>query len=308
MSHKIQKLCKSGIRYITDSDYRFLINANDTKYRKLSDREFIEKKFKASLGYSLNLSSPETFNEKLQWIKLYDRNPQYTVMVDKLLVRTYVKDKIGEDFLIPLISSWKDPEEINFDFLPNQFVLKCNHNSGLGMTICKDKSKINTQKVRLKLKKGLKQDYYLTGREWPYKDVPRRVICEKYIDEGTGESLKDYKFFCFNGIPKFFKIDIDRFTDHHANYYSTDGMLLPFGEADLPPIPDRIIELPPNIPYMLELAKKLSEGIPFVRVDFYNVYGKVFFGELTFFPASGFGKFIPESWDRRIGSYLKLPI
>lgn len=280
---------------------------NKTQGKHLSDETYLKLKFYALIGKKLDLKNPKTFNEKLQWLKLYDRKPEYTMMVDKYLVRDYIKEKLGEEYLIPLLGVWDDPDEIDFEKLPEQFVLKCNHNSGLGMYICKDKSQMDIEKVKSELRKGLSQDYYLTGREWPYKSVRPRIIAEQYMEDAKTSELRDYKFFCFNGEVKCFKVDFDRFVSHRANYYDTNGKLLPFGEKVCPPDFEREIEMPINLDLMLELAKKLSNGIPFVRVDFYEVNGKVYFGELTFYPASGFGPFIPEEWDFTLGSWISLP-
>ena len=255
----------------------------------------------------LDLSNPVTFNEKLQWLKLYDRRPEYTMMVDKYLVRDYIANKLGEEYLIPLLGVWDDPDDIDFDSLPGRFVLKCNHNSGLGMCICKNKSMLNIKKVKADLRKGLKQDYYLTGREWPYKDVPRKIIAEQYMEDGTLHELRDYKFFCFGGQVKCFKVDFDRFIDHHANYFDRDGNLLEFGEVVCPPIYDRKIDLPKTLPRMIEFAEQLSNEIPFLRADFYDVNGKIYFGELTFFPASGMGEFVPKEWDLKLGEWIHIP-
>lgn len=172
---------------------------------------YLRMRFKQRCGRSLNLAEPKTFNEKLQWLKLYNRKPEYTVMVDKYKVREYIAQMIGEEYLIPLLGVWDDPEDIDFDALPNRFVLKCNHNSGLGMCICKDKSKLDITKVKAELRKGLQQNYYLSSREWPYKDVPRKIIAEKYMEDASGD-LKDYKFYCFNGEMKFVMINSDRNT------------------------------------------------------------------------------------------------
>ena len=271
------------------------------------DSWYLRMKYKQCMGCSLNLSNPKTFNEKLQWLKLHDRKPEYTMMVDKYAVRKYIADTIGEEYLIPLLGVWDNPDDIDFDALPNQFVLKCNHNSGLGMCICKDKSKLNIEKVKAGLKKGLGQDYYLTCREWPYKDVPRKIVCEKYMTDSRTNDLYDYKFFCFGGAVKCFKVDYDRFIEHHANYFDKNGNILPFGEADLPPIYDKNIKMTKNLEKMCELAEKLTARKPFLRADFYDVEGKIYFGELTFYPASGMGKFTDDSWDEWLGKWLKLP-
>lgn len=297
----------NGFRFLYDSNFRWIYLANCGRFDDLDDETFLKRKYKACMGKELNLDSPQTFNEKLQWLKLRDRKPEYTIMVDKYAVRKYIADTIGEEYLIPLLGVWDNPDDIDFDALPNQFVLKCNHNSGLGMCICKDKSKLNIEKVKVGLKKGLGQDYYLTCREWPYKDVPRKIVCEKYMTDSRTNDLYDYKFFCFGGEVKCFKVDYDRFIEHHANYFDKNGNILPFGEADLPPIYDKNIKMTKNLEKMCELAEKLTAGKPFLRADFYDVEGKIYFGELTFYPASGMGKFTDDSWDEWLGKWLKLP-
>ena len=305
---KVLKYAKALKKYIADKNYRFLIDAGKGKYDKLSDREYLEKKFYAMLGYSLDLSNPQTFNEKLQWLKLYDRKPEYTMMVDKYRVREYIKEKLGEEYLIPLLGVWDKAEDINFDKLPNRFVLKCNHNSGLGMYICKDKNKLTENQIKIirkNLAKGLQQDYYLTGREWPYKDVPRKIIAEKYMEDETGQ-LRDYKFYCFNGEPKIIMINSDReIGKTKADYFDMDFNWLDlkwgYEHALVKPLK------PINFEKMKELAVVLSKNIPELRVDFYEVNNKIYFGELTFFDGSGFDKIEPKEWDKKLGDWIKLP-
>lgn len=306
----VKRYARAIWKYLSDSNYRFLIDSGFGKYDNLPDKEYLERKFECCMGKRLDLKNPKTFNEKLQWLKLYDRNPEYTVMVDKYEVRDYIKEKLGEEYLIPLIGVWDNPDEIDFDLLPNQFVLKCNHNSGLGMYICKDKNKLTPQvikRIRKNLARGLKQDYYLTGREWPYKDVPRKIICEKYMEDAGTSELRDYKFFCFNGVVKCYKVDFDRFIGHKANYFTADGELMKLGEKICPSDFRKEIPIPANFEKMKEFAVELSKAHPFLRVDFYDVDGQVYFGELTFYPASGFGKFIYEGNDELLGSWLNLP-
>lgn len=302
---KVLKYVRALERYITDKNYRFLIEAGRGKYDKLPDREYLEKKFYAMLGYSLDLTNPQTFNEKLQWLKLYDRKPNYTMMVDKYKVREYIKEKLGEEYLIPLLGVWDNAEDINFDKLPNRFVLKCNHNSGLGMYICKDKSKLTEKQIKVirkNLTKGLQQDYYLTGREWPYKDVPRKIIAEKYMEDETGQ-LRDYKFYCFNGEPKIIMINSDREIEKtKADYFDMDfnWIDLKWGYEHALVKPSK----PINFEKMKELAVVLSKNIPELRVDFYEVNNKIYFGELTFFGGSGFDKIEPKEWDKKIGDWI----
>lgn len=280
-------------------------------YRKmlnwLPDKVFLNAAFRARFGRKLDLKNPKTFNEKLQWMKLYNRNPVYTMMVDKYLVRNYVREIIGEEYLIPLLGAWDDPDKIDFDKLPMQFVLKCNHNSGLGMCICKDKNKLDIAKVKNDLRKGLKQDYYLTGREWPYKNVPRKIIAEKYMVDESGYELKDYKYYCFDGKVRIVMINSDRMSslETKANYFDENYQPLDFvwgyENAKIPPAkPEKFEE-------MKSLAEKLSEGIPHVRIDFYQTPQGIFFGEMTFFDGSGFDAIEPIEWDYKIGSWINLP-
>ncbi len=302
----INEIISKGTKFFNDKKYRTIILANKGFYNKMPDDEYLRMMFQLTMGKPLNLDNPQTFNEKLQWLKLYDRRPEYTMMVDKFKVRSYVADKIGEEYLIPLLGVWDNPDQIDFDKLPNQFVLKCNHDSG-GLVICKDKSKLDISKAKKKLWKSLKHDYYLQNREWPYKDVPRKVIAEQYMEDTNISELRDYKFFCFNGVAKCYKIDFDRFIGHKANYFTPNGELMKLGEEICPPDFSKVLPTPANLKTMKELAAKLSETHPFLRADFYDVEGKVYFGELTFYPASGFGKFIYEGNDELLGSWIKLP-
>ena len=276
-------------------------------YDRMSDEEFLKMKFKRVMGKELDLENPQTFNEKLQWLKLYNRKPEYTMMVDKYKVRQYIKEKLGEEYLIPLLGAWDDPDEINFETLPEQFVLKCNHNSGLGMCICKDKSKLDIQKVREGLHQGLKENYFRKNREWPYKNVKPRILAEEFKVDESGE-LRDYKFYCFNGEPKVFLVASERFSRHRTyfDYFDMDGNNLPFtqGGKNNPVTP----QLPSTFEEMKKIAKKLSQGIPHVRIDLYSVDEKVYFGEFTFFDSSGFEKFTPNEWDEVFGGWIQLPI
>lgn len=294
-------------RLISDESIRFGYLTKLGLLNRVQDKKFLYKKYKSIHKTNVDLDNPSTFNEKLQWLKLYDRNPNYTVMVDKYKVREYIAEKIGEQYLIPLIGVWESPDEINFDALPNQFVMKCSHNSGLGMCICTDKSKLDVKKVKKDLKRGLKQDYYLTGREWPYKDVPRRIVAEQFLKNDAG-GLTDYKIHCFNGVPKFILVCRDRFTKSGLteDFYTPEWNLMTVKRPNIPNAKSPL-QKPEKMEEMLALAAKLSENIPFLRVDFYYVEGKIYFSELTFFPASGFAPFEPEEWDRTFGDWLELP-
>jgi hypothetical protein len=270
------------------------------------DEKYLKFSFRMKMGYKLDLNNPKTFNEKLQWLKLHNRHAKYTQMVDKYAVKDFVSNMIGEEYIIPTLGVWDRFEDIDFDKLPSQFVLKCTHDSG-GLVICKDKSALNKNDARKTINSSLKKNFYWEGREYPYKDVKPRIIAEKYMVDESGTELKDYKFFCFNGEPKFFKVDFDRSTVHHANYFDLKWNFLKFGEVVCPYVESRKIDQPLNFDNMIEIARKLSANIPFVRIDLYNIKGQIYFGEMTFFPTSGFGPFYPKEWDYKIGQWLKLP-
>ncbi len=271
-----------------------------------SDKTFLRMYFWCNLGYKLNLKSPRTFNEKLNWLKIYNKHPEYSKLVDKKEAKEYVASIVGEKYIIPTIAVYDNVEDIDFESLPKQFVLKCTHDSG-GIVVCKDKTTLDKEAAIRKLKKGLNSNFVSITREYPYKNVIPRIIAEQYMEDETGE-LRDYKFFCFNGKVQFFKIDFCRFTNHRANYYDKQGNLLRFGEIECPPDYNHIEILPENINEMIAIAETLSKCSLFLRVDLFNVKGKIFFGELTFFPASGLGSFFPENNDEILGSYIHLQI
>ena len=271
----------------------------------IPDELYLYLKFRYEMGEWPNLSNPKTFNEKLNWLKLHNRNPEYTRMVDKLLVKEYVCSRLNPQIIIPTIAVWDTPEQIEWDKLPDRFVLKTTHGGGgNSVIICKDKSSLDIQAALRKLKKAMDTDIYKTFREWPYKNVVHKVFAEQYLD--GGDDLYDYKFFCFNGKVRCFKIDFCRFIDHHANYFDRTGKIMPFGESKLLPDYSKKLLLPENLNEMASIAERLSERIPFVRVDLYNVEGKIHFGEMTFFPAAGMGSFSPREWDGILGDWLNL--
>jgi len=272
----------------------------------LPDDLYLKIKFRYHIGQKLNLKNPKTFNAKLQWLKLYDRKPEYVKYVDKYEVRDFIKEKIGEEYLIPLFGVYNNVEEINWSELPDQFVLKCTHGSGCNI-ICTDKNKLNIKEAKNKLNKWMKKNWFWYGREWPYKNIKPRIICEKYMVDESGIELKDYKFMCFNGKAKCMFVCLNRF--------SPNGLNVDFYDMDWNPMPferhyrrsGTIIPKPKNFDKMVTFAEKLSEGIPFVRVDFYEANGKLYFGELTLYPGSGFEEFTPESYDYLLGSWIELP-
>lgn len=273
----------------------------------MDDKMFLKFYYRISTGNRLNLNKPRTFNEKIQWLKLYNQKPEYTIMADKYLAKEYVGKKIGKQYIIPLLGVWDSPDEIDFDKLPDQFVLKCNHNSGTGMCICRDKASLDIAKVKKKLKKGMKEDFFLHGREWVYKNIPRKIIAEQFMTDESGYELKDYKIFCFDGIPKLIEVDFDRYTTgHKRNLYTTNWKLMN-AEIKYKHVKDKRIERPQCLDKLLELAGILSEGIPHVRVDFYVINEAIYFGELTFYHESGLAQFRPESLEVKMGKYIKLP-
>lgn len=287
-----------------DKRFRFLVSKG--LYNRVSDKLFLKIIYKHKMGKPLNLDSPQTFNEKLQWLKLYDRRPEYTKMVDKYAVRKHIAETIGEEYLIPLLGVWDNSDAIDFNALPNQFVLKCNHNSGVGLCICKDKSKLDIERTKEGLRRGLKQDYYLTGREWPYKNVPRKIIAERYlVDQNTNEII-DYKFHCFNGDPFYCQVFFDRHTSEKTVFYNMNWEKQEIGRPNIEPYKGEYPQ-PQNFSLMMELARKLAKNLPYARIDLYDVMGHVYFGEITFFPASGFNPFVPDRWDLIWGDLIKLP-
>lgn len=277
--------------------------------RIVPDDIYLKYKFYKRMKTRLDLDNPKTFNQKLQWLKLYNRNPEYTKMVDKYEVKKYVSGKIGEEYIIPTLGVWDSPEEIDFDKLPDKFVLKCNHNSGLGMCICKDKKTLNINKVKEDLKKGLAENYYWNGREWPYKNVKPKIIAEKYMEDETTQELTDYKFFCFDGYVDNVMIVVDRCLGNPKYYHFDRNWKLCKNYnrlcRSLPP--DFTIPKPNKIDEMFELASLMSIGIPHVRIDFYLVNNKIYFGEYTFFSESGFDTGYDEDSDLHLGSLIKLP-
>lgn len=274
----------------------------------LSDEKFIRMKFKKVFSRELNLNNPTSFNEKLQWIKLYDRNPLYTTMVDKYLVKQYVGNIIGDEYIIKTYGVWNSFDEIDFEKLPEQFVLKTTHDSG-GLVICKNKKSFNFKMARKKIQSSLRNNYYLHAREWPYKNVKPRIIAEEYMEDHITHELRDYKFFCFNGEMKLMFIVSNRYNsdmpttmDYFDRNFNKVDLTWGSQQSSNPPAKPELFE------DMVKLAEKLSIGLSEVRVDFYIANNKIYFGELTFFDGSGFTEIKPYEWDVKLGSYIKLNI
>lgn len=275
--------------------------------RILSDRQYIKLRFRMIFKKKLNLKNPQTYNEKLQWLKLYDRNPEYSKLVDKYEVKQNIAEKLGQEYVIPTLGVWDKFEDIDFNALPNEFVLKCTHDSG-GLVICKDKSKLDFESAKKKINASLKTNYYWQEREWVYKNVKPRIIAEKYMVDESGYELKDYKFFCFNGEVKALFIAKDRNKpgeETKFDFFDENFNHLPFTNGHPNSEPPYI--KPEGFEEMKELAAKISKNIPHVRVDFYNINGKIYFGEITFFHWGGMTPFKPEEWDYKFGEWLVLP-
>lgn len=272
--------------------------------RFYSDRRYLEKMFPLQVGYPLNLDDPQSFNEKIQWLKLHDRKDVYTQMVDKSEAKKYVASIIGEEYINPTICLYDSVKDIDFDKLPNQFVLKCTHDSG-GIVICNDKAKFDKTAALQKLDFFLHRNYFLFNREWPYKNVKPRILAERYLVDESGWQLKDYKVFCFNGEPKFIEVDYDRYVHHKLNVYDLDWNYIDFYMTSHND-PNVIIEKPKKLELMLELCRKISKDIKFLRVDFYSIGDQLYFGELTFHPGSGFIDFYPKEYDWKLGKMLNL--
>lgn len=302
-----RKILKSFCNVLIDPNYRFRFLSKFGFYNGMEDVIFIKKSFKAFMGKELNLDNPQTFNEKLQWIKLYARKPEYTIMVDKYKVREYIAKELGEEYLIPLLGVWDSPKDIDFDTLPNRFVLKCNHNSGIGMFICTDKSKLDIPNVRRNLQKGMNQNYYLTGREWPYKDVPRKIIAEKYMEDNYSGGLTDYKFFCYDGYVDCVMVCTDRASgDTKFYFFDREWNLLRYNIRGKNAPEHFTLPKPNCVEQMFLIAGRLSKGIPFVRVDLYECDGRIYFGEMTFFPQSGLDPNLLPETDLYFGNLIKL--
>lgn len=274
----------------------------------IPDKTYLKMSYYLHTGKILHLNPPKTFNEKMQWLKLNDRKPLYTSLVDKVEVKDYVANIIGKEYIIPTLGVWDKPEDINYDILPPRFVLKTTHDGGgEGVIIC-DKKTLDVEKIQAKLNKSLIRNIYKTLREWPYKNIKPRIMAEMFMQsDNNSDGLMDYKFFCFNGEPVFCQVKSHQNGRNYIDLFDMNRNLLPFSclnpsqkNAEVTPV------LPDNYDKMIALVKDLCKVSYFVRVDFYNVSGDIYFGELTFYPASGMGSFTPEDYDLEMGNMLKL--
>ncbi len=300
MPNKIIGAIKNPVRILQFCSRRGWLNW-------MSDARYLKIVYKARMGKKLDLDAPKTFNEKLQWMKIHNRNSLYSMLVDKYEVRGYVRDRLGEKYLIPLLGVWDKAEKINYNELPKQFVLKCNHDSG-SVIVCRDKEKLDIETANRKLNRCLKNNGYGYSREWPYKNVKPRIIAEKYMEDGNTSGLTDYKFYCFNGKPEYLYVSqgLEDHTTAQISFLTTDWEFAPFSRSDYKSF-DSLPKKPLGFEEMKVIAAKLSEGHPFLRVDLYQIGNQIYFSELTFTPCGGFMPFDPEEWDRIFGDMIQLP-
>lgn len=268
----------------------------------MPDDMYVRLAFKGRMGYKLDLQSPMTFNEKIQWLKVYDQRDEYTDYVDKIGAKKKVGDLIGSEYIVPMYGEWTTANEIPFQQLPNRFVLKCNHDQGSVMLVS-NKEDLDIEKTILRYSKKLKRNSYYGTREYPYKNILPKVFAEEYL----GDDIIDYKFYCFNGKPLFLYCGQGLTEDHSLkiDFYDLEWNLMPFYRTDYHRL--GIIPKPQRLDEMILIAKTLCKNIPFVRIDLFEVNNKVFFSEFTLYPASGFMPFVPPEYDRIVGEWLTLP-
>lgn len=304
-----------GIYYLKHNRAQFCDSIVKNFFSWLPDKLYLSLRYRFQMGHWINWKNPTTFTEKLQWLKIYDYKPEYTKMVDKLAVKDYVASKIGKEYIIPTLAVWDKVEEIDWDLLPCQFVLKTTHGGGgCGVVVCADKSKLDKEKAIKKLTESMRTNAGESYREKPYLNVPRKIIAEKYMTEHktnfsiVDSDLSDYKFFCFNGEPHYCQVIRDRHSEETIDFYDMKWKHMPF--VGLNPVARNgqvPVARPEHLEKMQKICRILSNNIPFVRVDFYIIDNREFFGELTFYPASGIGDFTPKEWNNRLGDLLILP-
>lgn len=272
----------------------------------MDDAAYLQLIYRLKMGKKLNLDNPVTFNEKIQWLKLNDRNPKYTDMVDKINAKKYIEYLLGKEYIIPTLGIWNSFEEIDFDKLPSKFVLKCTHDSG-GLVVVKDKSKMDMSRMRKKIKKSLSTNYFYHGREWPYKNIPPRIIAEQYMEDNVDLELRDYKFFCVDGYVDNVMVSMERYSgDPKFYFFDSDWKLLRINVRGKNAPENFTIPKPSKMDEMFKVASILSKGLKFVRVDLYCCNDKIYFGELTFYPQSGFDANLLESADEYFGKLIKI--
>lgn len=271
------------------------------------DKIYLKYLYRLTFNKTLNLDNPQTFSEKIQWLKLYNRKSEYTQLVDKAEVKQYVKKVIGEEYVIPTYYIWDKLDEIDINILPNKFVLKTTGGGGsTGVVICNDKNQLDYDVAKRKLKRSSENNIYINHREWPYKNVRPRFIAEQLLEMPDGSDLMDYKFFCFNGEPKYCQVISGRNDVMSIDFFDMEWVHQPFHEPRSFPFAEVCPSKPLHFDLMRDLSRKLADNIPFVRIDFYNICGKIYFSEITFFPTSGLGGFSPEEWDLKLGQMINL--
>ena len=299
-----------AIKYLLHNRMQFLDSTVKNLGFLFPDKLYLSLRFRLQMGKWIDWKNPTTFNEKLQWLKLYYRKPEFTIMVDKYAVKRYVADKIGEQYIIPTLGVWENPKDIEWEKLPEQFVLKTTDGGGgCGVVICTEKSKLNVADTLKKLDD--KTHYFSSFREWPYINVKKQIIAEKFMSSQHSSApadLDDYKYYCFDGEPKYCQVIRDRHTKETIDFYDMEwkhqqfvGLNPKCKNGNIP------VEKPKHLDDMIRVCRELSKGIPFVRVDLYVIDDNEYFGELTFYPAGGFGRFSPEEWNEKIGDLLTLP-
>lgn len=300
------KILKKLQWFFTQKNKMAILLMTVPAFRVFSDKLYLKCLYRAKFHKKLDLKTPKTFNEKLQWLKLYDRKPIYSAMVDKYEAKEYVAEKIGREYIIPTLGVWDKFEDINFDSLPDQFVLKCTHDSG-GLVICRDKSTLNIERAKAKINKCLKKNYFWEGREWPYKHVKPRILAEKYIEPERNKSMTDYKFYCFHGEPRFLYVS-DGLEDHSTakiSFITLDWKFADFQRDDFE-VHKTLPEKPEMFDEMVEIARKPSKGRRFLRVDLYEWQKRILFSELTFSPASGLVTLQPSEWNEKLGEWISI--
>ena len=307
MSHRILRAAKSLVR---NPGKIFLYLNSAHLLDRLDDETCLKLIWKARFGTDLDLSHPTSFNEKMQWLKLYNRDPLYTRMADKITAKEIVSGLIGQEYVIPTIAVWSNPEQIDYPSLPECFVLKCNHTSGEGLILCRDKTHLNIRRTNASLRRALQHDYSLVYREWPYRDIPRRILAEPYVEDQKAadlglDTLPVYKFLCFEGEPKIIQtIQNDKMPNESIDYFDPSWNRLEMRQN----YPNSLIpsEKPDRLEEMLEIARTLSAGFHFLRVDLYQVNGRILFSEFTFFSDAGFAPFFPEEWNQKLGEWIQI--
>lgn len=297
--NKVMKYLKNPGMFLVILDNKGIVRINDKRYLNIL--------FKTVFGRRINWENPKTYNEKIQWLKMNDHREEYVIIADKIAAKEYVAERIGKEYIIPTLGVYDNFDDIDFSKLPNQFVIKCNHDSG-GLSICLDKKNFNIEEAKKKIEKSLKTDYFYVSREWPYKQIKPRILVEKYLEDKVDGELRDYKFFCFDGKAKLMFVAADRQDKNKETTF--DFFDLDYNHIDVRnghPNAEKPPHKPKNFKKMIELAEKLAKGFTHVRVDFYEVNGKIYFGELTLYHWGGLTPFEPEEWDEKMGEMLKLP-